>query len=175
MELKNELERVNTALPTTSDNLVEISANADKQLSDLKNLELRAMIADQTVEELEEQLDLALTMTASTNQRADEMQRKLEIREQELKRAQSRDNTVLNHLNALNDKLKASDKKMNGQQYSLEDRVQRERKYKKEIGLLQARLAEAEGRKERDVDALRVLKNHVDIRIKRAASKQNKK
>ena len=40
------------------------------------------------------------------------MQRKLEIREQELKRAQSRDNTVQNHLNALNDKLKAADKKV---------------------------------------------------------------
>ena len=40
------------------------------------------------------------------------MQRKLEIREQELKRAQSRDNTVQNHLNALNDKQKAADKKV---------------------------------------------------------------
>jgi len=172
MEYKNELERVTTALPSTSEKLCETSANADKQLSDVKNLELRAMIADQTVEEMEEQLDLALNMSSSTNQKADEMLKKLEVKEKELKRVESRANTVQNHLDTLNQKQKTADKKMNGQQFSLEDRIQRERRYKKEIALLQARLAETEARKERDVDILKVLKNHVDIKIKRAASKK---
>ena len=39
------------------------------QSSEVKNLELRAMIADQTVEEMEEQLELALNMSSSTNQK----------------------------------------------------------------------------------------------------------
>eukprot|EP00088_Acartia_fossae_P039769 TRINITY_DN41394_c0_g1_i1.p1 TRINITY_DN41394_c0_g1~~TRINITY_DN41394_c0_g1_i1.p1 ORF type:complete len:310 (-),score=114.98 TRINITY_DN41394_c0_g1_i1:194-1090(-) len=168
-ELKNELERVHAALPATSEKLCETSANADKQLSDVKNLELRAMIADQTVEEMEEQLELAVNMAATTNHKAEEMLRKLEMREAELKKAESRANTVQNHLDSINDKLRASDKKMNAQQFNLEERVQRERKYKKELALLQARITETEARKERDVEALKVLKHHVDLRIKKAA------
>merc|ERR1719400_615338 len=110
MELKNELERVNTELPSTSDKLCETSALADNQLKDVKNLELRAMIADQTIEELEEQLHLALTMSTTTNHKADEMQRKLEIREAELVKAKKRADSVQTHLDHLHEKLRAADR-----------------------------------------------------------------
>jgi len=170
MALKAELERVSAALPSTSENLCTASEHADKELGEVKKLEIRAMLADQTIEEMEQQLELAHSMAVSTNHKADEMLKKLEVREVELKRAQEKADRAQNKLDALNEKLRTSDRKMAGLQYSLEDRGGREKKLKKQIQLLQARLNEANVREHREMDILKIMKQNISIRINRAAN-----
>ncbi|XP_023336176.1 coiled-coil domain-containing protein 102A [Eurytemora carolleeae] len=168
MALQSELERVGISFPETSENLCTASQHADKELSEVKKLEIRAMLADQTIEEMEQQLDLAHNMAFSTNIKADEMSRKLEIRQIELRQAADRAAAAQSRLDSVNEKLKNMDRKMNCLQYSLEDKGQMERKMKKQTLLIQARLDDTEGRLEREMDALRKIKQSIDLRAARA-------
>lgn len=172
MALKSELERMSAALPATSENLCDASEQADRELGEVKKLEIRAMLADQTIEEMEQQMDLAQSMAVSTNHKAEEMLKKLELRQQELNKAQERAERAQTRLNLVNEKLKSSDRKMAGLQYTLEDRGRVDLKYKKQVHLLQARLNDAAQRAERELVALRNIKQNVEVRTARAASRK---
>jgi len=169
MALKSEVERVSAALPDTSDKLCKASEHADKELGEVKKLEIRAMLADQTIEEMEQQLKLAQSMSNSTNHKVDEMLRKIDVRESELKRAEEQAMNVQLKLEGVQDKLRVADRKMAGLQYALEDKSGREHKLKRQIQLLQARLQEAKNREGREVDALNKMKQNINIRIAQAS------
>ena len=61
-----QLERVLTALPDTQTQLAVASERADLVLGDVKKLEIRSMLTDQTVEEMEQALSDAHNMSANT-------------------------------------------------------------------------------------------------------------
>ena len=61
-----QLERVLTALPDTQTQLAVASEKADLVLGDVKKLEIRSMLTDQTVEEMEQALSDAHNMSANT-------------------------------------------------------------------------------------------------------------
>jgi len=164
LSLKAEVDRVSTALPETMDKLCTVSKAADNQLSDIKKLEIRAMLADQTIEEMEQQLYFAETMALSTSHKVDEMQKKMELRNAELIEAQSKISKVQERQQSTTENLRNADMKMASLQYKLEEKVGREMKYKRRLQLLQAQLEEMECRNRRKVEILINMKKNVSIR-----------
>jgi len=164
LTLKAEVDRVSIALPETMDKLCTVSKTADNQLSDIKKLEIRAMLADQTIEEMEQQLYFAETMALSTNHKVDEMQKKMQLRDVELIEAQSKVFGAQERQQSTTENLRNADMKMANLQYKLEEKVGREMKYKKQIQLLQAQLEEIDCRNRRKVDLLINMKQNLSIR-----------
>jgi len=153
MALKSEVEKVASALPKTQAQLTVASERADSQLAEVKRLEIRAMLTDQTIEEMEQQLGDALNMSSTTAQRAEETGRKLSVRKRELGQAQDRASAAASNLELVNGKLREADRKMACIQYSLEERASQERKYKKQIGCLKEKLQHEEVRADREEES----------------------
>ena len=107
-----QMEKVLTALPITQANLATASQQADEVLSEVKKLEIRAMLTDQTIEEMEAQLYEAHNMSANTAQKAEDMARKLQVRSKELGRAQDRAEQATSKLEQVTNKLRAADIKV---------------------------------------------------------------
>jgi len=176
MALKSELERVNAALPASQAELAAASERADAQLAEVKRLEIRAMLTDQTIEEMEQQLHDAHNMSTSTSQRAEECGRQLLVKTRELGQAQDRCAAAQSKLESVNAALREADRKMAGIQYSLEDRASLERKYKKQIACLKEKVAHEELRSSRDEEALVKLKQRMEvIGMRRKAEEKKKK
>jgi len=175
MQLKTELEAVTAALPAKQAELTAASERADKQLAEVKRLEIRAMLTDQTIEEMEQQLYDAHNMSSTTSQRAEETARKLGQRTRELGLAETRSEEVTSKLDIVNGNLKAVDRKMAGIQFSLEDKVSQEKKYRKQISSLQEKIANAEQRSGRDEEQLGKLKERMEmIGVRRKAREERK-
>lgn len=176
MQLKTELEAVTAALPAKQAELTAASERADRQLAEVKRLEIRAMLTDQTIEEMEQQLHDAHNMSSTTSQRAEETARKLGQRTRELGQAETRSEAVTTKLEIVNTDLKAIDRKMACIQFSLEDRVSQEKKYRKQISSLKEKLANAEQRSGRDEEQLVKLKERMElIGLRRKAREERKK
>ena len=111
-----QVERVLTALPSTQASLASASQEADEILSEVKKLEIRAMLTDQTIEEMEAQLYDAHNMSANTAQKAEDMTRKLQVRTKELGRAQDRAEQATSKLEQVTNKLRAADIKVRSQE-----------------------------------------------------------
>ena len=107
-----QVERVLTALPSTQASLASASQQADEILSEVKKLEIRAMLTDQTIEEMEAQLYEAHNMSANTAQKAEDMTRKLQVRTKEMGRAQDRAEQASSKLEQVTNKLRAADIKV---------------------------------------------------------------
>ena len=107
-----QVERVLTALPSTQASLASASQQADEVLSEVKKLEIRAMLTDQTIEEMEAQLYEAHNMSANTAQKAEDMTRKLQVRTKEMGRAQDRAEQASSKLEQVTNKLRAADIKV---------------------------------------------------------------
>ena len=107
-----QMEKVLTALPITQANLATASQQADEVLSEVKKLEIRAMLTDQTIEEMEAQLYDAHNMSANTAQKAEDMTRKLQVRTKELGRTQDRAEQATSKLEQVTNKLRAADIKV---------------------------------------------------------------
>ena len=101
-----------TALPQTQAQLCSASEKADQQLSHVKKLEIRAMLTDQTIEEMEGQLYDAHNMSTTTSHKAEDMGKKLQIRMKELARAQERGDKAASKLEAVNENLRKVDIKV---------------------------------------------------------------
>jgi len=179
MQLQSEVERVLTALPDTQGKLATASEKADAVLSDVKKLEIRAMLTDQTLEEMESSLSDAHNMSANTASKAEDMERRLSVRTKELARAQDRAEQAHNKLEAVTEKLRKADIKMASLQFNLEDRSRMDGRYKKQIASLQAKIANADQRFARDEGFLLKLKERTqhaeERRRKREEEKNNKK
>ena len=101
-----------TALPQTQAELSAASERADLQLSEVKKLEIRAMLTDQTIEEMEGQLYDAHNMSATTSQKAEDMTKKLQVRTKELGKAQDRAEQASQKLDTVNENLRKADIKV---------------------------------------------------------------
>jgi len=176
IQLKSEVERVLTALPQTQAQLCAASERADQQLSEVKKLEIRAMLTDQTIEEMEGQLYDAHNMSATTNQKAEDMSKKLQIRTKELAKAQDRAEHASQKLETVNEKLRKADIKMASMQFCLEDCSRKESKYKKQVHMVKAKVDNADQRFARDEEALLKLKERMEmIGVRRNAREEEKK
>jgi len=175
MQLTAEVEKVSTALPSTQAKLLEASQLADKQLSEVKKLEIRSMLNDQTIEEMEQQLSDAHNMSNTTLAKAEEMTKKLSIRSTEFSKAEKKAETAASKLEDVNDDLRKADRKMAGMQFSLEDKCHKESKYKKQLLTLQQKLANAEQRSARDEEALHKLKERMEVIAMRRKAKEDEK
>ena len=120
-----QVERVLTALPSTQASLAAASQQADEILSEVKKLEIRAMLTDQTIEEMEAQLYDAHNMSANTAQKAEDMTRKLQVRTKELGRTQDRAEQASSKLEQVTNKLRAADIKVRTEEtvYSIQSTV----------------------------------------------------
>jgi len=174
MQLKAEVERVTAALPATQAMLCSASERADRQLSEVKKLEIRAMLTDQTIEEMEQQLADAHNMSGTTLAKAEDMAKKLSLRTVELGRGEDRAEAASVRLDTVNGELRQADRKMAGLQFSLEERSHIEAKYKKQLVSLQKKLANAEQRSGRDEEALNKLKERMEIIGLRRKAKEEK-
>lgn len=174
MQLKAEVERVTVALPATQSRLCSASERADRQLSEVKKLEIRAMLTDQTIEEMEQQLADAHNMSCTTLAKAEDMAKKLSLRTVELGRGEDRAEAASVRLDTVNGDLRQADRKMAGLQFSLEERSHIESKYKKQLACLQKKLANAEQRSGRDEEALNKLKERMEIIGMRRRAKEEK-
>jgi len=178
MQIQSELERVLTALPDTQNKLAAASERADLVLGDVKKLEIRSMLTDQTVEEMEQALCDAHNMSANTAAKAEDMARKLSVRTKEMARAQDRAEAAHNKLENVTEQLRKADIKMASLQFNLEDRSRMDNKYKKQILNIQAKIANADQRFARDEGFLLKLKErmqHIDDRRKIKEEEKNKK
>jgi len=179
MQLQSEVERVLTALPETQNKLTAASEKADTVLSEVKKMEIRAMLTDQTIEEMEAGLSDAHNMSANTAAKAEDMAKKLSVRSKELGRAQDRAEQAHNKLETVTEKLRKADIKMASLQFNLEDRSRMDSKYKKQIMNLQAKIKNEDERSARDEELLEKLnhkKEHiVELRKKKAEEKSKKK
>ena len=101
-----------TALPITQANLATASQHADEVLSEVKKLEIRAMLTDQTIEEMEAQLYEAHNMSTNTSQKAEDMSKKLQVRTKELGRGQDRAEQATSKLEQVTEKLRKADIKV---------------------------------------------------------------
>jgi len=176
MQLQSEVDRVLTALPKTQAELCAASERADLQLSEVKKLEIRAMLTDQTIEEMEGQLYDAHNMSTTTSQKAEDMTKKLQVRTKELGKAQDRAEQASQKLETVNENLRKADIKMAGLQFNLEDRSRTEGKYKKHIQTIQAKINNADQRFARDEESLLKLKARMEmIGVRRNAREEEKK
>ena len=78
-------------------------------LSNIVYYHIRAMLADQTLEEMETALSDAHTMSVNTAAKAEEMSRKLSVRSKELSRAQDRAEQATNKLETVTERLRKAD------------------------------------------------------------------
>lgn len=176
MQLKSEVDRVMTALPQTQAQLCAASERADQQLSEVKKLEIRAMLTDQTIEEMEGQLYDAHNMSGTTSQKAEDMSKKLQVRSKELGKAQDRAEQASQKLETVNENLRKADIKMASLQFNLEDRSRTDGRYKKQIQNIQAKINNADQRFARDEEALLKLKSRMEmIGVRRTAKEEEKK
>jgi len=159
--LKSEIDRVNNVLPKTAQNLCIASEKADNQLKSVKKLEVRAMLADQTIEEMEQQLSIAETMTEKTNSEVTEMQKKLEARNFELLEAQKNAEKTEKKVQLTKQVLNTADVKMANIQDSLEEKSNKDSKYRQRLTLLKDQILENNKREKREMKYLINLKKRI--------------
>jgi len=174
IQLKAEVERVMSALPSTQAMLCTASEKADNMLSEVKKLEIHAMLTDQTIEEMEQQLAEAHNVSTTTLTKAEEMGKKLTVRSSELSRAEDRATSSSNRLENVNQNLKMADRKMAGLQFTLEEKLMTERRYKKQVMVLNEQLNNAQLRSVRDEEALLSLKKRMEVIGLRRKAKEEK-
>jgi len=176
MALKAELERVSAALPASQAEVAAASERADLQLAEVKRLEIRAMLTDQTLEEMEQQVGEARSMATNTGTLAEDTARQLGVRTRELGHTRDREAAAASKLGSVQDSLRQVDRKMAGIQYTLEERAHQEARYRKQIAGLKERVSHAEKRSGREEDSLVRLQARMEaIGLRRRAREQRAK
>jgi len=176
MALKAELERVSAALPASQAEVAAASERADLQLAEVKRLEIRAMLTDQTLEEMEQQVGEARSMATNTGTLAEDTARQLGVRTRELGHTRDREAASASKLGSVQDSLRQVDRKMAGIQYTLEERAHQEARYRKQIAGLKERVSHAEKRSGREEDTLARLQARMEaIGLRRRAREQRAK
>jgi len=173
--LQTEVTRVHALLPATSASLCAASERADQQLAEVKKLELTAMLTDQAIEEMEQHLHDAHNMTVTTEQKYEDMSRKLVVRSKDLEKTIDRADKAKVKLEDIQHSLKQADRKMAGLQFHMEDTLHKEGKYKKHVHNIKLQLQNAEQRSTREEDNLQRLKQRMEIIELRRQAKEEKR
>jgi len=170
LTLEAEIERINIVIPQITNKFCEKSDLADQGISCVKKLEIRAMLADQTTEEMEQQVYMSKKIKETTNLKIKELTKKLESRQQELEKAVNKAKIVNEKLNNKKENLKSLDFKMASKQYELEKRKKGEIKIENTKSLLQKKIQECEERRKKEYKYLQNIKQNIEF-----CQNQNKK
>merc|ERR1712048_959619 len=122
------------------------SKEADDVLKKVKVVESKCMNNEVTLEELDKNLRQTTKMASDNEQKLDELNRKLGVQEEELRRAIDRAELAEKNLKGIEEELQMVGENMKQLEQSAEKAVEREEKLKDKILSIQSKYKLAEGR-----------------------------
>jgi len=145
MLMEEEAKKSETALAETVTKLAVTSKEADNVLKSVKGVESKCMGNEVSIEELDKNLRATSKMASDSEQKLDELSRKLGVQESELKRGIDRAELAESNLKKVEGELEKVGENMKSLEKSAEEALEREEKLKDKILQLQAKykLAEA--------------------------------
>lgn len=146
--LEEEVKKADTTLADTVMKLAFASKEADGILKKVKHFETKTMRNEVEIEELDKTLRETKRMGSDSEQKLDEMTRRLGVQEEECKRSLERAEISEAKLLQLEEELAAVGENMKQLEISAEKAQQREEKLKEQIHSLLAKLKLAEARYE---------------------------
>ena len=146
--LEDELKKTDTKMGVAITDLAKFSQNADFIFKKSKTLEQRNIQDEEIMEQMEGQTREAKRMGDDSDQKLDEMTRRLGVMMEELRRSEERAVQAETTIKELEDELRAVGESMMALEISEEKANTREEKFKDQIKGLLEKLKEAEGRYE---------------------------
>merc|ERR1711936_814264 len=146
MLMEEESKKAEMGLANTVTKLAVSSKQADEVLKKVKVVESKCMNNEVTVEELDKTLRQTTKMASDSEQKLDELSRKLGVQEEELKRAIERAELAENKVKDIEEELQMVGDNMKQLEMSAEKAVEREEKLKEKIFTIQNKFKAAEGR-----------------------------
>ena len=146
--LEEEVKKADTSLADTVMKLALASREADGILKKVKYFETKTMRNEVEIEELDKTLRETRKMASDSEQKLDEMTRRLGVQEEECKRSIERAETSEAKILQLEEELAAVGENMKQLEISAEKAQQREEKLKEQIHSLLTKLKTAEARYE---------------------------
>merc|ERR1712083_776286 len=146
MLMEEEAKKAETTLCTTVTKLALTSKAADNVLKAVKVVESKCMNNEATLEELDKNLRQTIKMAVDNEQKLDELNRKLGVQEEELRRAIDRAELAEKNLKGIEEELQMVGENMKQLEMSAEKAVEREEKLKDKILSIQSKYKLAEGR-----------------------------
>merc|ERR1712059_26261 len=143
-----ECKKSEETLATTVTKLALSSKEADGILKKVKVFESKCMNNEVSIEEYDKNLRQTTKMASDNEQKLDELNRKLGVQEEELKRAVERAELAENKLKGIEEELQTVGENMKSLEKSAEKAVEREEKLKDKILSIQNKFKIAEGRYE---------------------------
>merc|ERR1711936_1137225 len=122
------------------------SKEADDVLKKVRVVESKCMNNEATLEELDKNLRQTTKMASDNEQKLDELNRKLGVQEEELRRAIDRAELAEKNLKGIEEELQMVGENMKQLEQSAEKAVEREEKLKDKILSIQSKYKMAEGR-----------------------------
>lgn len=146
MLMEEEAKKSEMALAETVTKLAVTSKDADNVLKSVKVNESKCMNNEVGIEELDKNLRATTKMASDSEQKLDELTRKLGVQESELKRGLERAELAENNLKKVEEELEAVGENMKSLEKSAEKALEREEKLKDKILQLQQKYKNAEAR-----------------------------
>lgn len=146
--LQDEQKKTMTKLSQAVLELAKMSIHADQLMKKIKSLEQRSIQDEEATEQLEIPTREAKRMGLDSENKLEEMTRRLGIMEEELRRTDERAKIAEENIQELESELKAVGESMIALEVSEEKAVGRQEKYQLQIHHLMDKLKEAEGRYE---------------------------
>lgn len=146
--MEEEVRKAENNLATTVTQLALKSKEADGVLKKVKHFESKTMRNEVEIEELDRTVRDTKKMANDSEQKLDEMSRRLGVQEEECKRSNERAGTAEAKILELEDELSAVGENMKQLEISAEKAQQREEKLKEQIHALIIKLKTAEARYE---------------------------
>merc|ERR1712156_809456 len=133
MLMEEEAKKAETTLANTVTKLAMSSKEADDVLKKVKVVESKCMNNEVTLEELDKNLRQTTKMASDNEQKLDELNRKLGVQEEELRRAIDRAELAEKNLKGIEEELQMVGENMKQLEMSAEKAVEREEKLKDKI------------------------------------------
>jgi len=146
--LEEEVKKAETTLADTVTKLALMSKSADGILKKVKYFESKTMRNEVEIEELDKTVRETKIMGRDSEQKLDEMSRRLGVQEEECRRAIERADISASNITKLEEELNNIGENMKQLEISAEKAQQREEKLKEQIHLLMTKLKTAEARYE---------------------------
>ena len=146
--VEEEVKRRDTEMASAVMELCHISRSADQIYKQVKVLQSKNLTDEVLLEELDKDVKEAKFMAEDSDKKFVELSRRLDIMEEELKRALERAALAEDKNISLEDQLKTVGESMIQLEVSEEKALEREERYKEQIHSLMARLKEADKRAE---------------------------
>merc|ERR1712193_184678 len=146
MLMEEEAKKAETTLANTVTKLAISSKEADGILKKVKVFESKCMNNEVSIEEYDKNLRQTTKMASDNEQKLDELNRKLGVQEEELRRAIDRAELAEKNLKGIEEELQMVGENMKQLEMSAEKAVEREEKLKDKILSIQSKYKLAEGR-----------------------------